>query len=150
MALDESTDVKGSAQLLIFIRGIDENFSIFEELAAVCHMHDRTTGQHIFDEVDAVATQLNLDLNKLVSVTTDGCPSMVGHTNGFVAHLSRKVDELPRRYPIVFLHCIIHQEQLCKNTLGLSNVTDIVSKVVGHLRKSTLQYRQFFFGRFGP
>lgn len=143
LALDESTDVKGTAQLLIFIRGVNKKFVFFEELAAVCHMHDRSTGRNIFDEVHAAANQLKLDVKKLVSVTTDGCPSMVGEANGFVGHMKRKLGTLPHRDPIVFLHCIIHQEQLCKNTLELSHVTDIVSKIVKSLRKSALKYRQF-------
>lgn len=140
LAVDESTDVSSTAQLLIFIRGIDENFAIFEELAAVRHLHDRSTGQIIFNEVEAASSELKLDLGKLVSVTTDGCPSMVGSVNGFIAHFARKVG--PRRFPLTFLHCLIHQEQLCKHTLGLTHVTNIVTRLVKSLRKSPLKYRR--------
>ena len=33
ITMDESTDINDTAQLLLFIRGVDENFSITEELA---------------------------------------------------------------------------------------------------------------------
>ncbi|VVC45919.1 Hypothetical protein CINCED_3A001718 [Cinara cedri] len=35
LALDESTDIVDSAQLIVFIRGINEKFEITEEIAAV-------------------------------------------------------------------------------------------------------------------
>jgi hypothetical protein len=38
VAVDESTDVVDTAQLAIFIRGVDINFNITEELAALCSM----------------------------------------------------------------------------------------------------------------
>ena len=44
-ALDESTDVDDTAQLLIFVRGISENFEITEELLSMQSMNDTTTGE---------------------------------------------------------------------------------------------------------
>jgi hypothetical protein len=41
--MDESTDSKDAAQLLIFIRGVDGNFEIVEELAGICSMTGHTT-----------------------------------------------------------------------------------------------------------
>jgi hypothetical protein len=41
--MDERTDSKDTAQLLIFIRGTDENFAIPEELAGLCSMKGHTT-----------------------------------------------------------------------------------------------------------
>ena len=35
LALDESTDICHVAQLSIFIRGIDDNYSVFEELVSL-------------------------------------------------------------------------------------------------------------------
>jgi hypothetical protein len=35
LALDESNDVSGATQLLIFIRGTDDIFSVYEELPSV-------------------------------------------------------------------------------------------------------------------
>ena len=38
LALDKSTDQSDTAQLVIFIRGIDENFNIIEEILDLCHI----------------------------------------------------------------------------------------------------------------
>jgi hypothetical protein len=42
---DANTDLKNTAQLLIFIRSVDKNFEIAEELADLCFMVGRTTGK---------------------------------------------------------------------------------------------------------
>ena len=52
LALDESTDIYDTAQLLVFIRGIDENFEITEELLSLEHLKDTTTGQDLFESVE--------------------------------------------------------------------------------------------------
>ena len=45
LALDESTDIDDSAQLLIFVRGISEIFEFTEELLSMESMKDTTTGE---------------------------------------------------------------------------------------------------------
>ena len=52
VALDESVDVSDTSQLLLFIRGINANFEITEDLASVHSMHGTTTGIDIFREVE--------------------------------------------------------------------------------------------------
>ena len=48
LALDESTDIDDTAQLLIFVQGISENFEITEELLSIESMKDTTSGENIF------------------------------------------------------------------------------------------------------
>ena len=78
LALDESTDVDDTAQLLIFVRGISENFEITEELLSMESMKDTTTGGDIFECVGNAFRTMELPWQKMVSVTTDGCPSLRG------------------------------------------------------------------------
>ncbi|KAJ8384808.1 hypothetical protein AAFF_G00197950, partial [Aldrovandia affinis] len=49
LALDESCDVRDTAQLLVFVRGIMD-FKITEELAAMRSMKGTTTGSDLFTE----------------------------------------------------------------------------------------------------
>ena len=51
LAIDESTDFKDTAQLLIYIRGVDKSLEITEELAGLCSMHDHITGKNICEEI---------------------------------------------------------------------------------------------------
>ena len=51
-------------------------------------------------------------------------------------------DETPDK-DVIFLHCIIHQESLCKSVLKLNHVANTVVKVVNSIRARGLQHRQF-------
>ncbi|GCC40276.1 hypothetical protein chiPu_0023979 [Chiloscyllium punctatum] len=78
LALDESCNVRDTAQLLIFVRGTTTDFKITEELAAMQSMKGITTGNDLFMEVNACLDTLGLKWNKLAGVTTDGCPNLTG------------------------------------------------------------------------
>jgi hypothetical protein len=43
LALDENWNIKNTAQLLVLIRCVNENFEVTQELAELCSMHGRTT-----------------------------------------------------------------------------------------------------------
>lgn len=116
------------AQLLVFIRGINNSFEVTEELAAVKSIKRTTTGADLFREVSDISDDLNLDWNKLTAVTTDGAPSMVGRHNGrLVARLRKKVLE-SNGSPPLDIHCIIHQQNLCGKILNLDHVMKVVTK----------------------
>ncbi|XP_057672199.1 general transcription factor II-I repeat domain-containing protein 2-like [Diorhabda carinulata] len=84
IALDESTDLSDTAQVAIFIRGIDKEFTVTEELLALQPLEATTTGEDIFNEVQKVFTSIGLPWSKLIGVCTDGAPSMVGLRKGFI------------------------------------------------------------------
>ena len=55
VALDESTDITDTAQLEIYVRGVEDNFEVMEELLTVIPMHGQTTTQDIFCQLcDAI------------------------------------------------------------------------------------------------
>ena len=47
VALDETTNITDTAQLAIYVRGVDDNFEVTEELLTVFPMHGQTTAQEI-------------------------------------------------------------------------------------------------------
>ena len=52
LALDESTNQSDTAQLVIFIIGIDENFNIIEQMLDLCHIKGTTTDKDICEFVN--------------------------------------------------------------------------------------------------
>ena len=66
MAIDESTDITSTAQLAVFVRGIDQEFNITEEMLGLQAMKDTTSGDDIFNEVIALITKFNLQLQNFV------------------------------------------------------------------------------------
>lgn len=139
IALDESTDVSDTAQLAIFIRGINNNFKITEELLSLYPMKGTTQGTDLFQSVMEVLNKFNLELTNLAGIATDGCPSMVGKNKGVVALIQKHKDN----DSVLHYHCIIHQQHLCSKAVGFENVMNVVIKVVNFIRSHGLKHRQF-------
>lgn len=78
LALDESCDIKDTVQLVVFLRGVDDNFNVIEEFLDLETLEGRTTGDDIFHAVSQVRQKFCLDWQKLVCVATDGAPAIVG------------------------------------------------------------------------
>ncbi len=93
LALDESNDEQDTAQLLIFLRRVSSNFEVSEELAALQSIKATMTGEDIFGKVCQTMGELGLDWSKLVSITTDGAPSMVGASRGLIGRMNREMEE---------------------------------------------------------
>ncbi|KAL3972518.1 protein YIPF1/2 [Sarotherodon galilaeus] len=143
LALDESNDVKDTAQLLIFIRGINETFEITEEFLTMESLKGQTRGEELFERVSAAIENMKLPRSKLVNVTTDGSPNLTGKNVGLLRRIQNKVKDENPDQDVVFLHCIIHQESLCKLVLQLNHVVNPVVKLVNFIRARGLQHRQF-------
>lgn len=68
IAVDESTDMTDTAQLAIFIRGVDENFTIHEEFAALYAMKETTRGEDIVLSLKEVLQMFGLNFNNLAGI----------------------------------------------------------------------------------
>ncbi|GCC23330.1 hypothetical protein chiPu_0001724 [Chiloscyllium punctatum] len=143
LALEENCDACDTAQLFILVRGITTDFKITEELAAMQSMKGTTTGNDLFTGVNACLDTLGLKWDKLVSVTTDGCPNPTGKNVGLLKRMQDKVTEIDPEQKLVFLHCIIHQQVLCKSVLKINHVVEVVTKIVNFIRARALNHRQF-------
>ncbi|XP_059848386.1 general transcription factor II-I repeat domain-containing protein 2-like [Hypanus sabinus] len=143
LALDESNDVKDTAQLLIFIRGINNTFEITEEFLTMESLKGKTRGEDLYDRVSAVIENMKLPWSKLINVTTDGSPNLTGKNVGLLRRIQNKVKAENPDQDVIFLHCIIHQESLCKSVLQLNHVVNPVVKLVNFIRARGLQHRQF-------
>ena len=138
LALAESIDVCDTNQLLIFIRTIDNNFTIHEELLQAVPLQGTAKGSDIYSSFVAVASAYG-GFEKYFSVVTDGAPAMVGRNNGLVGLL--KTNDVS----CLTFHCIIHQEVLCTKALQMSAIMSNVSAIVNIIRggNKAQRYRKF-------
>ncbi|XP_023211754.1 general transcription factor II-I repeat domain-containing protein 2-like [Centruroides sculpturatus] len=142
LTMDESTDVSDTSQLLVFVRGVDDELNVTQELASVNSMHSTTTREDIFKVVQKTLTKYNLDWNRLQGVTIDGERNMSGANNGVVGQIRKACEGLGAPAPI-FLHCIIHQQALCVKYVNMSCVLKPVVSVVNFIRSHALNHGQF-------
>jgi hypothetical protein len=143
LALDESVDCTDTSQLAIFIRGINNDFEIHEELLKLVPIYDTNKGVDIFNKLIQTLEDFSISLNRLTSVTTDGAPAMIGKNIGLIALVKDKLKSINANSILVNYHCIIHQQALCSQYAELSNVMEIVVKTVNKIRSNSLAHRQF-------
>uniref|UniRef100_H3AFI1 Uncharacterized protein n=1 Tax=Latimeria chalumnae TaxID=7897 RepID=H3AFI1_LATCH len=121
LARDDSADIEHTAQFLIFVRGVTEEFEIFEELLALTSLKDRTRGRDIFEAVCDETGRNGLHWPCLVGVTTDGATCMTGAVSGLVGLMKKRGKEMGCS-EIINYHCIIHQEATVLSVINLKGV----------------------------
>ena len=67
LTVDESTDIKDSAQLLEFIRSLSPRFDLCEDLLSMETLFSRTRGEHIFVAVKNICLRNGLNLKNFVA-----------------------------------------------------------------------------------
>ncbi|KAK3525004.1 hypothetical protein QTP86_012879 [Hemibagrus guttatus] len=136
---DGSVDSSSTAQLLVFIRMVFEDFSTREELLTLLPLKTTTRGVDIYNTVKEFFMQKKVPLEKLVAVTTDGAPAMIGRQTGFIAHCKADPD-FPK---FLHYHCIIHQQALCAKVIGFGHVMTPKVKIINNIRSKAKQHRIF-------
>lgn len=84
-------------------------------------------------------TKSNISYDKMVSLSTDGAPAMIGKEKGLVKRIKDK------NAGLLSYQCIIHQAALCgKLSVTVKEVMDSLIKLINFMRsRSALQHRQF-------
>ncbi|XP_013004755.1 general transcription factor II-I repeat domain-containing protein 2B isoform X2 [Cavia porcellus] len=143
IAIDEITDINNTMQLAIFIRGVDENFDMSEELLDTVPMTGTKSAHEIFSRVEKSLKKFNIDWSKLVSVASTGTPAMVDASHGLVTKLKAKVAMLCKGSDLMSVCCIIHPESLCAQRLKMDHVMDVVVSSVNWVCSRGLNHSEF-------
>lgn len=94
------------ARLAVMARYCDA--TVREELCCLKPMTDTTKDEDIAKVLVEHFEERGINLGRIFAVTTDGASAMVEKWKGAVRLIEDKVG-----HPIMKLHCIIHQENLC-------------------------------------
>lgn len=143
IAIDEITDINNTTQLAIFIRGVDENFDVSEELLDTVPMTGTKSGNEVFLRVEKSLKKFHIDWSKLVSVASTGTPAMVGPNDGLVTKLKSKVAAACKDSDLKSVCCIVHPESLCAQTLKMDHVMSVVVSSVNWICSRGLNRSEF-------
>jgi len=138
LAIDKTCDLTSRSQLAIFVRCVDENWNVLQDLLEVCQLESTTQGKDIFLKIKECIEKNSLSWDKLISICTDGAPAMIGKDNGCVALLQNFLGRNLFSY-----HCIIHQEALYAKAMKLDDIMDPVVRCINYIRAKALNRRQF-------
>ncbi|XP_013919890.1 PREDICTED: general transcription factor II-I repeat domain-containing protein 2-like [Thamnophis sirtalis] len=136
MCLDESTDINNHTRLAIILRYAVGDI-MREELVKLVSFPERTQGIEIYDAVMEAFLSHDIRPEKVVSITSDGAPSMVGETSGFIQFFVKEA-----KHQIIQFHCIIHQDALCASK-KFDDVLKDVTKMVNYIMSHALNFPQF-------
>lgn len=142
LALDESTDLIDTAQLAIFVRGVDDKLNVGEYVLELIPLADTTRGEDIFNAVCMCVNKHNLDWSNLASIATDGARSMIGDKKGFIGRLKAFLKEKGVENIVTF-HCILHQEALSAKSVDIPTIMKVVTQTINIIKNSALKHRQF-------
>lgn len=139
LQLDESTDGAKDAQLLAFVRFVDNDQEMKEEFLFCKCLPQRTTSSEIFKVIDNFFKENDIPWSKCMALCTDGARAMAGLKSGLIS-LVRDVSP-----QVIWTHCMLHRESLVAKDMSaeLAEVVGAVVKVVNLVKKSALQTRLF-------
>ncbi|GBO24797.1 General transcription factor II-I repeat domain-containing protein 2A [Araneus ventricosus] len=111
-----------------------------EELLGLLLLSGQTRGEDIANAVQKCLEDNGIDINKIVSIATEGARSKTGIHRGVTSILQKKIN-----YEILTFHYIIHQEELCAQTFTAKIVEgmNLVIKIINSILAKAIYHRQF-------
>lgn len=79
-----STDIINIAKLFIFFLYVYCNITTKEELLTVIPMKGQTRDEDVYNSFKGFITKIGFPIHKLVSITIDGTPVIVGNQTDFI------------------------------------------------------------------
>uniref|UniRef100_A0A8C4TID3 DUF4371 domain-containing protein n=1 Tax=Erpetoichthys calabaricus TaxID=27687 RepID=A0A8C4TID3_ERPCA len=138
MQLDESTDISGEAQLVVFVR-VPDSENIIEHILLCRPLPERTTGEEIFKHIDDFFREHDILWLWCISICSDGAAAMTGRTTGFIARARQQNNS------IVSSHCILHRHALASKRMSeiLHETLNDAVKIINYIKSHSLNARLF-------
>lgn len=140
LIIDESTDISITKLLVIYIKYCYEG--VFKTVFVAIRKLTECDANSIVNIIKNLYVEFNLDLRKMVMITSDGAAVMLGTKNGVAAILRREVKHLTVQ------HCVAHREDLgiddawSKNSL-MKDINTLVKTIYANFHRSSQKIHKF-------
>ena len=137
-ACDESK-VKSDIEQIALFRQY-ENSAEPQEVIELIPLKSQRRGEDNCEAILECLRAKGIHTTHLVSVASDGVPSMTGAQKGFVALLQKSLDR-----KLLSFRCILHQEALCTQTFPpeCTQVMNVVIQIINKIMAKAVNHRQF-------
>lgn len=137
LQLDESTDVQGLSQSIVFVRHIWQE-DVHEDIS-FCKPIIRGTAEVIFNVIDSHIKGKGIQWKNCVGIYTDGARALCGKQSSVV---TRILEQSPYAS---WTHCSLHREALVSKALpdDFKTVLNTAVKIVNYIKTRPLQARLF-------
>ncbi|KAK1345167.1 hypothetical protein QTO34_013877 [Cnephaeus nilssonii] len=140
ISLDETTDVTSHAQLAIIGRYSD-GLTMREELIKLVSVSTSKSGSEICKVVIQTFRDLSIDISKVVSVTTDGAPNMVGKKSDLSNCLQKLLDIRLCLFIVLSIRRLYVPSKA--GFTDLNDLMSVVTKIVNLIAARPLHKREF-------
>ena len=82
--MDDNTDATDMAQLAIFIRGIEDECNVTEEMASLVPLKDTTKSRDLYEAIRSMSERFSLSPVNVSAIVPDGALVMAGKREGLV------------------------------------------------------------------
>lgn len=136
--LDEATDSSNDAQLICYVRYMEET-NVCEDLLFCKKITETGKACDLFTIIDSYMVENKIQWENCVGVCTDGARAMSGQYGGLQALIKTKAPNAK------WTHCIIHREALAAKNISpeLNFVMETVIKVVNFIKTRPVKARFF-------
>jgi hypothetical protein len=112
--IDDSKDKGGIIELCVYIRIYGRNKQAESSFLSFCQLDERGSPSDVlFDLLDGVLLDWELDPHDMIALTSDGASNMSGYLSGVYARLRQKY-KVKR---LIFVHCAAHRCNLLAEAL---------------------------------
>ncbi|XP_066100746.1 EPM2A-interacting protein 1 [Saccopteryx bilineata] len=127
LALDDQAFVAYENYLLVFVRGVDQDLEVQEELLTIINLtHHFSVGALMAAILEALQTA-GLSLQRMVGLTTTHTLRMIGENSGLVSYMREKAVS-PNCWNVIHYSGFLHLELLSSYDVDVNQVINTVSE----------------------
>ncbi|XP_036123078.1 EPM2A-interacting protein 1 [Molossus molossus] len=127
LALDDQAFVAYENYLLVFVRGVDQDLEVQEELLTIINLTNHFSVGALMAAILEALQTAGLSLQRMVGLTTTHTLRMIGENSGLVSYMREKAVS-PNCWNVIHYSGFLHLELLSSYDVDINQVISTVSE----------------------